>query len=255
MAPKCGQSSARGAASPRGEGRPVSSSCVAVTWLTSEWCTERITARRCALAASAGKCSEIIRPGTLVAIGRNSPRTCSGASGLRSHVSCCAGPPHMKSRMHAFARPKVVPRPGPVAASARARSKFGRPRPCRPKPSPPAQDLATGQCMYAPRGVASGLGPHLDSPRISRWAGPYWFALPGSQSPTEKHYNPATGSQEQRRTRHPRVESEVWQSYSLIAFVIGTGRGGSTGRDAQNSCFPTPEVELGEAVRRDLLKY
>ena len=32
---------------------------------------------------------------------RRGPR--SGASGFRSQVSCCAGPPHMNSRMHAFA--------------------------------------------------------------------------------------------------------------------------------------------------------
>src|SRR3954451_11225590 len=39
------------------------------------------------------------------------------AAGLRSQVSCCAGPPHMKSTMHALTRPKLL---RPAASPARA---------------------------------------------------------------------------------------------------------------------------------------
>ena len=34
-----------------------------------------------------------LSPGTLVAIGRKAPRISAGASGLRSHMSRCGGPP------------------------------------------------------------------------------------------------------------------------------------------------------------------
>ena len=43
-------------------------------------------------------------PGTLVAIGLNSPRMPSGAWGFRSKVSCCEGPPHMNSWMQLLCR-------------------------------------------------------------------------------------------------------------------------------------------------------
>ena len=43
--------------------------------------------------ASPGMCSQIETPGADVAIGRNSPRISSGASGFRSHMSIVAGPP------------------------------------------------------------------------------------------------------------------------------------------------------------------
>src|SRR5262245_10495346 len=42
-------------------------------------------------------------------MGRNSPRYSAGASGLRSQVSWWAGPPFMKSKMQALARPKLPP--------------------------------------------------------------------------------------------------------------------------------------------------
>ena len=46
--------------------------------------------------------SPILTPGTVVAIGSISPRTCAGASGLGSHVECCGGPPMRKRMMQDF---------------------------------------------------------------------------------------------------------------------------------------------------------
>lgn len=43
--------------------------------------------------ASLGNSSQICMPGTLVLIGLNSPRISVGASGFRSHISKCEGPP------------------------------------------------------------------------------------------------------------------------------------------------------------------
>jgi hypothetical protein len=55
--------------------------------------TERITAILSHMAACCGKCSLICTPGTLVAIGLNSPLNSAGASGFRSYMSMCDGPP------------------------------------------------------------------------------------------------------------------------------------------------------------------
>ena len=65
---------------------------------------DRISVNLWASLAMRGKCSQICSPGTVVGIGLNSPRYWSGDSGFKSHVSCCAGPPHMNNTMHAFAR-------------------------------------------------------------------------------------------------------------------------------------------------------
>ena len=45
------------------------------------------------IAAIFGMCSQIWTPGTFVSIGLNSPRNSFGASGFRSNVSICDGPP------------------------------------------------------------------------------------------------------------------------------------------------------------------
>ena len=57
------------------------------------WPSERTSVQRSMTFASPGMCSQIETPGAAVAIGRNSPRISSGASGLRSHMSIVAGPP------------------------------------------------------------------------------------------------------------------------------------------------------------------
>ena len=54
---------------------------------------------------SNGKYSLIWISETLVEIGLNSPRTSVGAVGLRSHRSCCPGPPKRNSTTHDFAWP------------------------------------------------------------------------------------------------------------------------------------------------------
>ena len=51
---------------------------------------------------SCGKTSPIWMPGTLVAIGLNSPRISTGASVLMSHMSWCGGPPPRKMLMTAL---------------------------------------------------------------------------------------------------------------------------------------------------------
>ncbi len=55
--------------------------------------------------ASLGRCSLISRPGTFVAIGLNSPRNSLGASGLRSKVSMCDGPPPRFTKIAEVALP------------------------------------------------------------------------------------------------------------------------------------------------------
>src|ERR1043165_7424788 len=77
-----------------------------------------------AILARRGKSSQISMPGTLVGMGRNSPRTSDGASGLRSHMSWWLGPPDRWTLMIAL---EVVL---PSRASARRRS--GRAKPPRP---------------------------------------------------------------------------------------------------------------------------
>ena len=52
----------------------------------------------------------LLAAGTLVAIGRNSPRTSRGASGLGSQVSSCDGPPCRNSSTTAFwGEPRLSP--------------------------------------------------------------------------------------------------------------------------------------------------
>ena len=46
--------------------------------------------------ASCGSNSQISMPGTLVAMGLNSPRISTGASGFKSIRSWCGGPPDRK---------------------------------------------------------------------------------------------------------------------------------------------------------------
>ena len=66
------------------------------SWLPSgEPCTLRNTTHLSMIAAMRGMCSQISRPGTLVRIGRNSPRISLGASIFMSYMSWCAGAPHM----------------------------------------------------------------------------------------------------------------------------------------------------------------
>ncbi len=50
-----------------------------------------------AILAIMGSSSPIWMPGTLVGIGLTLPRIFAGASGFGSNISCCGGPPGMKS--------------------------------------------------------------------------------------------------------------------------------------------------------------
>src|SRR5689334_10240752 len=80
-----------------------------------------------AILARRGKSSQISMPGTLVGMGRNSPRTSDGASGLRSHMSWWLGPPDRWTLMSAL---ELVL---PSLASRRRRSGSARPpRPIAP---------------------------------------------------------------------------------------------------------------------------
>ena len=69
--------------------------CDDISWWTRA--NERCTCPRCC--ASRGKISQISRPGTFVAIGRNGPRYSLGAFGLGSKVSSWLGPPHIQNRI------------------------------------------------------------------------------------------------------------------------------------------------------------
>src|SRR5262245_30722718 len=79
--------------------------------------------------AMVGKSSQISMPGTLVAMGVNSPRTSAGASGLRSHMSMCGGPPGRYTLMTARWEWRM-----PEPASAASRLGSDRPPPSRLPP-------------------------------------------------------------------------------------------------------------------------
>lgn len=89
--------------------RPVS-----MTWWPAEWSllacvSERTIDQRWLRPASSGRCSQTWTPGVRVAIGRNSPRMPSGASGLGSKLSCCASPPERKMKITDRAVPPGSP--------------------------------------------------------------------------------------------------------------------------------------------------
>src|SRR6266545_5731967 len=67
-------------------------------------------------------------PGVREGMGRNGPRRCCGASGLRSKVSSWLGPPKRKRKITLFALP---PRPAPASSAART---FGSESPRSPAP-------------------------------------------------------------------------------------------------------------------------
>ena len=87
------------------------------SWRSVAPTTERITAALSIRPASCGKTSQISMPGTLVAIGLNSPRISAGASVLISHMSWCGGPPPRKMLITALCEDRV-----PARASARNKS-------------------------------------------------------------------------------------------------------------------------------------
>ena len=92
------------------------------------WPSERTSAQRSITFASPGMCSQIDTPGAAVAIGRNSPRISSGASGFRSHMSIVAGPPESQI----WITPVAGLRAWAVAPAASARSRSGSDRPSSP---------------------------------------------------------------------------------------------------------------------------
>ena len=76
--------------------RPVSMIRWPAEWSFDGCVSDRTSAHRSDRAASSGRCSQIRTPGVRVAIGWNSPRMSSGASGFRSKLSCWARPPERK---------------------------------------------------------------------------------------------------------------------------------------------------------------
>src|SRR5262249_61436787 len=60
----------------------------------------------CSNLASRGMCSQIRKPGTLVGMVPNAPRTSAGASGFGSQVSSWLCPPLVNTTNTDFARPK-----------------------------------------------------------------------------------------------------------------------------------------------------
>ena len=58
------------------------------------WQTERTTVMQSMTWAIRGSSSHTVRPGTLEAIGLNSPRSSAGAFGFMSNVSCWGTPPN-----------------------------------------------------------------------------------------------------------------------------------------------------------------
>ena len=102
-----GQSPGRGLFGSKPSGRtdrPVS-----MMWCDAEWSldgcvSDRQSAQSRLRRASIGRCSQTRRPGVSAAMGRNSPRCSSGASGLGSKLSICDSPPERKIKTTAFAR-------------------------------------------------------------------------------------------------------------------------------------------------------
>src|SRR4051812_2579103 len=92
-------------------------------WALIECPSERTKTQRSMTFASPGMCSQRETPGADVAIGRNSPRISSGASGLRSHMSIVAGPPESQIWITPVAGFFT---PGSGAFRASARSASGR---------------------------------------------------------------------------------------------------------------------------------
>jgi hypothetical protein len=86
-----GGSVSRGESSGGGTSYPVYMG--RLLWHPPLWKTERTMTEWCIQRAIFGKCSQRLMPGALVAMGLNSPRIPTGASGLRSNMSCVAGPP------------------------------------------------------------------------------------------------------------------------------------------------------------------
>ena len=64
--------------------RPVIKRLCAPPWSEKSWHTERTSVKRSATLACRGKSSQISMPGTLVRMGRKSPRNSDGASGFMS---------------------------------------------------------------------------------------------------------------------------------------------------------------------------
>src|SRR5262245_52248623 len=62
-------------------------------------------------------------------MGLNSPLTSAGATGFKSHVSSCEGPPHMNIKMQALARPLWLSFPEMVCANRSATLKPKIPKP------------------------------------------------------------------------------------------------------------------------------
>src|SRR5207302_1336207 len=79
-----------------------------------------------------------VTPGTLVAIGRDGPRTSAGASGLGSNESIWAVPPLVQNRITDLARPNFGPRPSAAAIPAARACKWNSPGSVSPPtPRPP----------------------------------------------------------------------------------------------------------------------
>ena len=76
--------------------RPLSIIRCPPVWSFDGCVSDRTRAHRWLRAASMGRCSQMRMPGVRVAIDWNSPRTCAGASGLGSKLSCCEMPPDRK---------------------------------------------------------------------------------------------------------------------------------------------------------------
>ncbi len=113
---------------------PVSPQYTAAACETfTPWWADRRVVPRCASLANLGKCSQYWSPGTLVAIGLNSPRIASGAFGFMSQVSSWLGPPLRNTRMQASAEDEAEAVAADLLASS-ALNKAGKPRPHRPIP-------------------------------------------------------------------------------------------------------------------------
>ena len=112
--------------------------CGPTLWSAVAWCRLRMIAILSITRACRGNSSQSSMPGTLVAIGLNSPRNSLGASGFRSYVSMCDGPPPRKTWITAVSLDRL-PR---LAALRRRRSRSGSVRARQPQRARPGGSSA-----------------------------------------------------------------------------------------------------------------
>src|SRR5215213_4366424 len=147
-----------------GPSNPVSIQWLPLVWSPDPWATLRTTAILSAIRACRGISSPNWRPGTLVRLAPNGPRTCGTASGFGSQVSWCPGPPLIQNRMTAesgaapLAWARTRNRSGSVSPPTPSRPAWTKERRVRPR-SPYTRNMRQdSEAQTGGRGNLAGCG-------------------------------------------------------------------------------------------------